>query len=259
MTRTTTILQAEIDAIAAQKTQLDIIRTRIQQIKTSAERLDGANKAQAEDIYNKATTVYTFLLDDHTYREEHGGLTAFHTEEAKESARYIDATTALLFAEPGQKREEALTEFLTISNELSNHSSKTKQYLGAAMLALGVALVGTAVALGICLLVGVWPCVPVVISMGPFAPIQFCTTSIQAMYAALIGTLGLAIGLPTLLGGAGLIYRKRSEEHSKENTGKKMMSELHGSFFKSTADGQKEITSLALVTDATPMSTDNRF
>jgi hypothetical protein len=245
----TAILQAELDAIAANKAQLDIIQARIQQIRATAESLHDESRTQIEDIGNKAAAVYSLLFMRYEYCDEHH---LFGKKEAQENARCIAATLALFSAEPGVKREQALAEFFSISSELMS-SSKKKQYLGVAMLALGVALVGTAIALGICLLVGAWPCVPVVISMGILAPLVFSIPSAQAMTAALIGGLALVIGLPTLCTGAGVYKEARKEKEAhKASHGEqigKAMGELHSSFFKPTsAEGQQEITELAILT-----------
>lgn len=239
----TAILQAELVAIAADKAQLDAIQALIQQIRARAESLHDESRTQAEDICNKVAALHRLLLMRHEYCDENH---LFGKKEAQENARCIAATLALFSAEPGVKREQALAEFFSISSELIS-SSKKKQYLGIAMLALGVALVGTAVALGICLLVGAWPCVPVVISMGVLAPLVFSLPSAQAITAAIIGGLALVIGLPTLCTGAG-VYKEAHKASHGEQIGK-AMGELHSSFFKPTlAEGQKEITELAILT-----------
>lgn len=212
-------LQANLDAINKRKAALAHIDELIQKIKDT-EHPDAQAKKQADNVHIKAMAVYAMLRKNHERCQEHD------SSLSKETARHIAATEALLAAKPGTKEQtEALEEFLTISNELSN-KSKDKQYLGAAMLALGVAIVSAAIALTIYGMA----------TLAPFSILPLIAIGIG------IGIVGLTPIVPLTIVGFSAFWEGRSEGHLANQ-----MSKLHGSFFNSARkDGETDTTNPAL-------------
>lgn len=233
MTRATD-LKSALDAINLRQSQLDSIQKYIQQIKINAEQLQEEQKKQAMDIYTKATLVYETLLKDHEYYNTHNGA---HTKKEEELNHYVAVTEALLSAQPGDNRRDALIEFIKTANETSN----TKYYIGIAMLALGLALVGAAVVIGICLLTGAWPALAITANMGE----MLINGILAPLFIAVMGTFATGLGIAggfSIFAGIEPIQEKR---HNKDIGIK--MSELHNTFFSHDPENNKRITDLSFV------------
>ena len=235
MTRATR-LQSELDTINLRQTQLDSIQKHIQQIKINAEQLQDEQKKQAIDICTKAALVYEILLKDHEY---YGTSNENNTKKEQELNHYITVTEALFSAEPGDNRQNALIEFIKTANEIS----KTK-YLGIAMLALGVALVGVGVVIGICLLTGAWaaPAIAASSNIGTMLIEALLAPFANALAVTLNITLG-ALGGFSIFAGVSTIVSTVQEKRYNANLGKKM-SELHNTFFSQTPTKNNQATDL---------------
>lgn len=239
-------LQENLSAIENNEKEIARIDALIDNIIKSIGSLDGEEKKQAKHILLKATEVYKMLQADHERCQEHG------SPKAQEIARHINATAALLSAKPGSEEQtKALQEILTISNELSNQST-TRQCLGAAMLALGIVMVGAAVALGVCFLLAAGPFAPIAAASSPLAVFAAIAHSLNQILCVAGGSLAAGLGVFSAATGTSLILEGREVGRAANR-----MSELHGSFFTSKPDGEKDATTPGLAKDEAAREMDN--